>query len=481
MMDGYPYGGRRDPSTFDFPPAVPDYQKQAFAEYRTERDRKTVDVDGGDEGPWSLAVGDRVQNDLDGKTGTVQGFEQPMRWDELSGKFIACLTSHPDHQFFAVKVKWDSGIASSVSALQLRAEGAKVHLSPGAFYSAATLQGKPVPAREWLVDDLIPSGTVTLLGGDGGTGKSLLSLQLAAAVALGSPWIGRSVAGGKAVYISAEDDEDELHRRIADVARAQGIELCELSNLTLRSLAGLDALLAMQDGPSSVLRPSALFNALDLFLGDLGPSLVVLDTLADLFPGNENDRAQARQFIGMLRGLSIRHKCAVVLLAHPSLSGLNSGAGTSGSTGWNNSVRSRLYFERVMQDNYEANPDARVLRTMKANYGRTGGEIGLTWRGGVFVTDTPNTGLDRMAGNAKAERVFLKLLGLFTEQGRRVNHAGGSTYAPKVFAEHPQSEGVTKRAFRTAMESLLADGRFTIATEGPASKTRQFLLLAGGA
>ncbi len=480
-MDGYPYGGRRDPSTFDFPPVTPNPQKQAFAEYRAERDRKTVDMDGGDEGQWCLAVGDRTQDDRTGKAGTVQGFAKPMLWDERQMNYRACAAEHPEAVFHEAKVKWDSGEVSTIPALYLRAEGAEVQLGPGAFYSAATLQGKPISAREWLVDDLIPSGTVTLLGGDGGTGKSLLSLQLAAAVALDSRWIGRSVAGGKAVYISAEDDNDELHRRIADVARAEGVELSELSNLTMRSLAGLDALLAMQDGPSSVLRPSALFNALDRFLGDLGPSLVVLDTLADLFPGNENDRAQARQFIGLLRGLAIRHKCAVVLLAHPSLSGLNSGAGTSGSTGWNNSVRSRLYFERVMQDNYEANPDARVLRTMKANYGRTGGEIGLTWRGGVFVTDTPKTGLDRMAGNAKAERVFLKLLGLFTEQGRRVNHAGGSTYAPKVFAEHPQSEGVTKRAFKTAMESLLADGRFTIATEGPASKTRQFLLLAGGA
>ena len=53
------------------------------------------------------------------------------------------------------------------------------------FYSAASLEGKPVPAREWLVDELVPSKTVTLFSGDGGTGKSLLALQLAVAVAAG--------------------------------------------------------------------------------------------------------------------------------------------------------------------------------------------------------------------------------------------------------------------------------------------------------
>jgi AAA domain len=43
---------------------------------------------------------------------------------------------------------------------------------------ATSLEGKPVPDREWLARDLIPAKNVTLLYGDGGTGKSLLALQL---------------------------------------------------------------------------------------------------------------------------------------------------------------------------------------------------------------------------------------------------------------------------------------------------------------
>ena len=324
------------------------------------------------------------------------------------------------------------------------------------------------------MDGLIPSGTVTLLGGDGGTGKSLVALQLAACTALSGVWLGQPVTPGRALYISAEDDRDELHRRMADIARAEGVALADLDNLTVRSLAGEDALLAMADR-SGKLHPSALFNEIDARIKDEAPALVVLDTLADLFPGNENDRAQARQFVGMLRGLAIRHECAVVMLAHPSLSGLNSGSGTSGSTGWNNSVRSRLYLERVVQEGYEADPDARVLRTMKANYGRTGGEISLKWQSGVFVAQDQETGLDRNSATAKAERVFLRLLQQAEEQGRKVNHAGGQTYAPKVFAANPSAEGVTKRALGQAMERLLASNKIRIAEHGPVSKRRQYL------
>ena len=86
---------------------------------------------------------------------------------------------------------------------------------------------------------------------------------------------------------------------------------------------------------------------------EAGRGVFVLDTLADLHAGQENDRATARQFIGFLRGLALRHELAVVLLAHPSNAGMASGSGLSGSTAWNASVRSRLYLERVVEAGYD--------------------------------------------------------------------------------------------------------------------------------
>lgn len=41
--------------------------------------------------------------------------------------------------------------------------------------------------------------------------------------------------------------------------------------------------------------------------------------------------------------------------------------------------------------------------------------------------------------------------------GNDVNANGGITYAPKVFSEHPDAEGVSKNAFKTAMKSLLEE------------------------
>ncbi len=342
------------------------------------------------------------------------------------------------------------------------------------YVNAVRLAGRMIPPREWHVPELIPAGTVTLLSGDGGTGKSLLAMQLAAATATGRHWIGRETLEGSALYLSAEDDMDELHRRFADVLRAEGLTFADAGRLTLRSLAGEDALLATLDR-SGGLAPTLLLRDVEDRLASDRARLLVLDTLADLFPGNENDRAQARAFVGLIRGIAIRRRCAVLMLSHPSVAGMASGTGSSGSTAWNNSVRSRLYFERVVSEGYEPDPDARRLVLKKSNYARTGNEFGLHWRDGVFAVDVAETGLDRRAASAKAERVFLKLLALFAEQGRRVNHAGGQTYAPTVFASHPQAEGVSKRAFASAMEKLMAEGSVRIAVEGPPSKRRQHL------
>lgn len=343
------------------------------------------------------------------------------------------------------------------------------------FFAASDLAGRAIPAREWVVPDRVPRNTVTLLSGDGGTGKSLLMLQLAVAVATARPWLGLPVVAGRVIYLSAEDDEDELHRRLADIVRAEGLELDTLGNLTLRSLAGEDALLAVEG--AAELEETALFQELAARATDARPVLVVIDTAADVYPGDENFKAKVRQFIGILRGLALRTQCAVVLLSHPSLSGMASGAGTSGNVAWSNSVRARLYLSRVIEDGQEADPDRRVLTVKKANYAKTGSELFVRFEGGVFRRegDGPAQSGPVAGGAGKADAVFLKLMRLFREQGRRVNAASGVSYAPKVFAEHPASEGITKRAFKVAMERAFAEGTIRVATDGPASRRRSFL------
>ena len=204
----------------------------------------------------------------------------------------------------------------------------------------------------------MPQNTVTLLGGDGGTGKSLLALQLAVAVAADAPWLGRKVSAGSAIYMSAEDETDELHRRLSDILRCSAEPRTTTPRVSRCARWRARTCSWAADIPASLaLTTSQLFRELEQRARDDGPALIVIDTLADVYPANENDRAKVRQFVGILRGLAIRQQCAVILLAHPSLSGPRVRVGhVPGSTAWNNSVRSRLYLERILSDKVEVDP-----------------------------------------------------------------------------------------------------------------------------
>ncbi len=343
------------------------------------------------------------------------------------------------------------------------------------FLNPADWHGKPIPQRAWYAEGLIPLRQVTILNGDGGVGKSLLALQIAAAGALGVGTLDIDPAAGRVLYVGAEDEADEFHRRLVDISKAYGKDLRDLLNFRLLPLADRDALLSIPDQRHNM-QPTQLWASIVDQAGDFRPRLIVLDTAADLFGGDEIKRGQVRQFIAMLRQVAIGLDCAVVLLAHPSVQGMQTGTGSSGSTAWNNSVRSRLYMTRP--DGKDADPDLRVLRTMKANYGTTGGEIKLRWKNGVFVLDDgkPHVGATLMA--AKAERVFCHLLSLFNRTGQNVSDVTGTSYAPAKMAKHPDADGISKKSLADAMQRLIDRGEIKIVLEGPPSRQRKRLVLA---
>lgn len=317
----------------------------------------------------------------------------------------------------------------------------------------AELHGEP-PKREWLVPGMIPLGTVTLLYGDGGTGKSLIALQLAVSTVIGRMWLNKQTLTGPVIYFSAEDDRDELHRRVSDICKMAFARTSDMAMLHIADMAGKDALLASVGRKTGSMSATMVLEKMNEHATTIRPKLIVLDTLADIFPGNENDRAQVRQFIGMLRGLAIRHKCAVLILAHPSLTGIAAGTGSSGSTAWNNSVRSRLYFERVKSDGYEIDPDLRRLKVMKANYGSIGDEISVRWRDGAFVAqDSPMAS----ENDAKAEKIVLDLIDSNAAKGRYFS----AMRAPGELATMPGNGGLSKGMLKRAMERLFVAEKLT--------------------
>lgn len=343
-----------------------------------------------------------------------------------------------------------------------RREGAKATDTPGAappstfiIINPTTLSDRLIPKREWIVQDWLPVGAVTANFGDGGTGKTLLAQQLMTACATKTPWCGLAVEPCRSLALFCEDDADELHRRQDQINQALGMTFGDLGAMQWSSGVGQDNALVSFAGEGRMILMPKFGQIRDAAIASQA-RLIVLDTAADLFAGNENDRHQVRQFLSQLSGLAVEIKGAILLTAHPSRTGMSSGNLDGGSTAWNNSVRSRWSLARPAADDAQPDTNERVLTRRKANYATIGDTILLHWVSGVLAPVIQASGVFGSISRQAAEQVFLTLLDRCWAQGVFVSHSrNASNFAPKVFAKRPERDGYNRNDFDLAMNRLL--------------------------
>jgi len=253
--------------------------------------------------------------------------------------------------------------------------------------SAARL-AKPPPKRDWMIEGCFSKGTVGLIAGAGGIGKSLVCQQLASCAVIGHSWLELAVAPGRALYLGCEDDQDELHRRQWNINRELGFEMDDLidAGLHLIPRVARDNRLMYLDKPRNAdwrMQRTTLMDRLVEYCCEAGIQYVFLDTATKTFGGNQNDERQVSDYISEMQRLAIAIQGVVILLKQPSATGRANGTGESGSVQWENSVRSRLY---LAEDKAKG---ITTLRGMKQNYGRKLEPIVLEYRRGVFVRQEP--------------------------------------------------------------------------------------------
>jgi RecA-family ATPase len=269
-----------------------------------------------------------------------------------------------------------------------------------------------------------------------------------------------------------------MHRRTAAIAKSMALPLDLLTNFDIRCLVGEDAVLAT--AINDVVVPTDLWREMCRYIAKTRPVLVVIDTLAAVFAGNENSRTQAQQFVNLIAGPCIKYGATVLMLAHPSRAGMATGTGDSGTTHWSNAVRSRLYLERVKIDGTEPDLDARVLRSKKTNYAKTGAEIRLRWHAGTLIVDEDTDGKSavKAASGIKAENVFLDLLAHYEREGRNVSPNPSNSYAPSVFAKDDRRDGLSKTVLEGAMNRLFSAGTIRAEDFGRPSRPAKRIVMA---
>jgi len=263
-----------------------------------------------------------------------------------------------------------------------------VHAFPGqqlqAFdaFSPAEWEGQPIPGRDWIIDGLIAVGQVAMISGDGGLGKSLLVQQLMTASALGKDWLGFPTKGVRSFGLFCEDDKRELHMRQSAINEHYGCTFGDLGeDMLIKVGVNMDNYLCSFDRYEDRLSPTPLWSQIEHATENMGAQMLILDTTRKTFGGKEVAEKQVARFVQMLRRWAVKHQGCVIMTAHPSNEGVQSGSGLAGSRAWNNDVRSRMY---LTADKSENKPNARLLKVMKSNYAQSGGKVEIVWERGVF-------------------------------------------------------------------------------------------------
>ena len=212
------------------------------------------------------------------------------------------------------------------------------------------------PTRvDWLWPGRIPLGKLTILDGDPGLGKSVLSLDLAARVSTGAAMPdGSPGRQGGVVLLSAEDALDDTIRPRLDAAGADVSRVLALDGIPVPDGQGkrppalpLDAI-HIRD---AVRRMGALLVVVDPLTAYLGPEV------------NSHRDTDCRRALFPLAAVAEQTGAAVVVIRH-----LNKAMGSNplyrggGSIGIIGAARSGLLVGKDPD-----NPDRRVLASTKCN------------------------------------------------------------------------------------------------------------------
>jgi RecA-family ATPase len=338
---------------------------------------------------------------------------------------------------------------------------------------------EPVPEQEWAVLNRIPLRQTTLFSGEGAAGKSTIALQLCAAHALGRDWLGTMPEPGPAIIIDAEDDERIIHRRLAVIASHYQATFRDLINGGLHaiSFAGQDAVLAAP-GRDGTIKPTELYKQVLEAAADIQPRQICIASCANVYGGNEIDRAQVQQFVSLLTRLAIVANGSLVLISHPSLTGITTDTRLSGNTQWHNAVRARFYLKGVKPENGEQpDSDLRELVFKKNNYGPVSERIVLRYQAGLFRPVPGMSNLERAAREASADTVTIEQLG--KDEMNLSNSPHAANYAPRIMAKtsEAQKHGLTERELELAMHRQLAAGKIRVEHYGRPSDQRRRLVL----
>lgn len=194
-------------------------------------------------------------------------------------------------------------------------QSSKVPLVPLLF--PFPIKGEEIPRRQWIVPGLLLRRNVTILVAPPGSGKSLLTLQIGLMNGTGKVWGGWHPRDAcKSLIINAEDDNDEMRRRLFAACEEMKIEAAELHDRLAIAEAPGDIIIAKADHRSKTVIRTPMVERLVQTVIDNGFDVLVVDPFAETFEGDENSNSELKWAAVLWREIARRTNAAVMLVHH---------------------------------------------------------------------------------------------------------------------------------------------------------------------
>lgn len=167
------------------------------------------------------------------------------------------------------------------------------------------LEMRPI---EWLWDGWLARGKMHILAGSPGTGKTTISLALAATVSTGGRWPDGTVcAGGRPANVIIWSGEDDPTDTIAPRLAAAGADL--------RMVHAIDSVCV--DGTRALFDPSRHIPELAARMAELGEvGLLIVDPIVSAVAGDSHKNSEVRRALEPLVRLSQDFGCALLGISH---------------------------------------------------------------------------------------------------------------------------------------------------------------------
>jgi hypothetical protein len=210
--------------------------------------------------------------------------------------------------------------AVSSKTVTSRSSRRKLHWAEEAF--------EPQPPIDWIVNGLFSAGSVSVLYGDPGTGKTYALLDMGVAVALGEDWLDHPTKQSHVLFVDEESGPRRLKRRLHQVLHSHN--------------ANKDTKLAFLSLPLFNLRDKNEATALQLFIQEAKAKLIIIDAMIDVLDGgDENIASVVQPMFRNLRTIATNEQAAFVIIHHP-----NRGGGYRGTSAMEGAVDLMLKVTR---------------------------------------------------------------------------------------------------------------------------------------